>query len=85
MHRLNQCGILRVNLNSFPQLRDMLVEGAAIGHVFQTPAFIEKLIPRNRFARMTMQQLEHANIPQAKVLRSSAGNGESIWQVREAD
>ena len=56
-HRLDDRRIDRIRFNPLPQLGNVLVEGARLGKVIETPAAVEERVAINHLARALVQEL----------------------------
>src|SRR5262245_43141715 len=54
--------VLGIGFDALAQLGDVLVESAAVGHVIQAPAFVEKIVARNNHALVFVEQFEDFDV-----------------------
>src|SRR5690606_38336389 len=73
--------VARVALDPFPQLRDVLIQGAAVGDVVHPPAEVEEHVARNHLAASIVEQLEDGHVAQAEVDGGVAAAGPKLGGV----
>lgn len=75
MYRTNDRRVLGINLNALAQLRNVLIERAAVRHVVQAPALVEERISRDDNSPVFVKKRENLDIAETQLNRGPGAPG----------